>query len=267
MTDSGLAATLEGHSVAEMTEFAYLAQKLFPAHHVALQRIATGVAVCGGGVIPFSEAVGIDTQYLPTEEEIDLLDTFYDRCMGPHSVAVCSCGSDGLERMLAGRGWVATDREDVLVLELGDEHALAGTTPKGVAEVAAHERDAWAKGVVTGFCDGYPSEAHLRFARVLAARSDFIAYWVVADGAPIATGEMQLRGEYARFAADTTMPQYRGQGLQRQLQGARLARAMREGCRYAVAEAQPGSASHRNYQRLGFEMAYSRLWMSKGVPS
>lgn len=266
-TDSGLATTLEGHSAAEMAEFAQLAHELFPAHGVALAAVSTGVAIRGGGVIPFSEAVGIGTHSLPAEEDLDLLEAFYDRYAGPLSVAVTSSGPEGLERMLVRRGWKATDSEDVLVRELDDKGERLESLPDGVGEVAPHEREAWAQCVVAGFCDGQPSDKHRRFARVLAARPDVIAYWVLANGSPVATGELLLRGEYAWFSADATMPQHRGQGLQERLQRARLERAMREGCRYAVAEARPDSVSHRNYQRLGFSVAYTRLWMSRDISS
>jgi hypothetical protein len=43
----------------------------------------------------------------------------------------------------------------------------------------------------------------------------------------------------------------------------RLREAVEAGCEYATAGTQPGSISQRNYQRLGFEVAYSKITMVK----
>ncbi len=264
LTDPHLVETLEEYSVAEMSQFAHLAQELFPGHGVALREVSTGVAVCGGTVIPFSEAVGTGIKGVPTDTHLDLLEAFYDDCAGPVSVAVVSPGVEGYPQRLAQRGWRPDGFEDVLVREI-DGSCLIPHGSSVVSRVEEHERSQWAEQVVTGFADGSPSETHMRFARVLAARRELMAFWVLKQDGPAATGELVVSGEWAWLAADTTKPQYRRQGLQEALQRARLDRAAREGCRYAAAEARPGSISHRNYQRLGFAVAYTRLWMSKGV--
>jgi hypothetical protein len=41
----------------------------------------------------------------------------------------------------------------------------------------------------------------------------------------------------------------------------RLRKAAADGCELASASTQPGTTSQRNYQRLGFHVAYSKLSM------
>jgi GNAT superfamily N-acetyltransferase len=51
---------------------------------------------------------------------------------------------------------------------------------------------------------------------------------------------------------------FRRRGVQSALLAARLAWAVEQGCDLAVSFARPGSISHRNIERNGFRVAYTR---------
>ena len=78
----------------------------------------------------------------------------------------------------------------------------------------------------------------------------------LAGGAAVA-----IHAGLATLFADSTIPAYRRRGIHRELISARLNEALAQGCDLATASAMPGSASQRNYERLGFEVAYTRLTM------
>ena len=59
--------------------------------------------------------------------------------------------------------------------------------------------------------------------------------------------------------ADATIARYRRLGLQRELIAARLNEALALGCDLVTASTLPGSASQRNYERMGFEVVYTRV--------
>ncbi len=67
----------------------------------------------------------------------------------------------------------------------------------------------------------------------------------------------------ALLAGDGTLPAWRGQGLQQVLIRDRVGRAWRQGIEWCHAEVLPGSASHRNYRRCGFEEVYPRIHYRK----
>jgi hypothetical protein len=47
--------------------------------------------------------------------------------------------------------------------------------------------------------------------------------------------------------------------LHRELISARLYEALAQGCDLATASTLPGSGSQRNYERLGFEVVYTKI--------
>lgn len=67
----------------------------------------------------------------------------------------------------------------------------------------------------------------------------------------------------ATFFADATLSRFRGLGLQSALIQARVTAALAQGADMATATAQPGSASHRNYERCGFRVAYTKMNMQR----
>ena len=67
-----------------------------------------------------------------------------------------------------------------------------------------------------------------------------------------------MRGGLATLFADGTMLGFRGAGLQGALIRERLRSAVEEGCDLATASTLPGSVSQRNYERNGFQVAYTK---------
>ena len=78
------------------------------------------------------------------------------------------------------------------------------------------------------------------------------------ENKPIATGVVFIGEKVALLAGASTVPEARRQGAQSALLEARLKVAISQGCDLAMMCALPGSASQRNAQRNGFQIAYTR---------
>ena len=67
----------------------------------------------------------------------------------------------------------------------------------------------------------------------------------------------------AQLTGAGTLPAFRRRGVQKALARTRLQDARAAGCLYAVVTTQPGSTSHANMQRTGFDLAYTRAVLVK----
>lgn len=81
---------------------------------------------------------------------------------------------------------------------------------------------------------------------------------------PSAAGaQLDIRDSLAIFQCDGTIQPARGHGLQNKLIRHRLSLAAQAGCDLATADVTPGSQSQRNYERHGFQVAYTKVTMLK----
>ena len=96
--------------------------------------------------------------------------------------------------------------------------------------------------------------AHVKHAHCYVAYVDGNA---AGSAAMFALPEKKIAG---LFGAGTR-PAFRNRGVQTALLNRRLADAAKMGCEIAIVTTQPGSASHRNVARRGFELLYTKISM------
>jgi len=72
-----------------------------------------------------------------------------------------------------------------------------------------------------------------------------------------------LHGHLAAFFSSSTRLPFRGRGIQNGLVATRLKAAASAGCTTASVLATPGSVSHRNLERAGFRVAYTRSTLQR----
>jgi GNAT superfamily N-acetyltransferase len=82
-------------------------------------------------------------------------------------------------------------------------------------------------------------------------------------GEPAAGAALTIRGGLATLFADSTVVRFRRQGFHRELIQARINEALAQGCDLATASTLPGGASQRNYERLGFQVAYTKVTLTR----
>jgi N-acetylglutamate synthase-like GNAT family acetyltransferase len=102
----------------------------------------------------------------------------------------------------------------------------------------------------------YQTEGAVTFAAVI---ENDIENKIVACGAGLVIPEHRI---FAICGAGT-MAEYRGRGLQTALLRARSQTAAKAGCEYAAVVTQGGTTSQRNCERLGFQVAYSKVTVVK----
>ena len=113
--------------------------------------------------------------------------------------------------------------------------------------------------------------AHEEFCRELITaalpdmtQADGFSCWLArVDGEPAGAANLRLMDGLAQFCGAATLPAFRRRGVQTSLVSARLADAAEHGCDVAVVTVQPGSRSHQNVQRRGFELLYARAILNR----
>lgn len=86
----------------------------------------------------------------------------------------------------------------------------------------------------------------------------YIAY---KQEVPVGIAVLNVQGELATLATAATLPNYRNMGVQSVLLQKRIETAIEKGARYITSEATYGSGSHRNMERAGLKLAYTKsIW-------
>jgi GNAT superfamily N-acetyltransferase len=133
--------------------------------------------------------------------------------------------------------------------------------PSGVSVrvSAPDEAKLWTETVAQGFAEHYPvTPLMLDVMEGFYGRRDGCFFLAFVDGNVAGgAGAFANHGVGGLFGA-STLPAFRRRGVQAALLAARLAWARERGCDLAVSFARPGSISHRNIERHGFRVAYTR---------
>jgi GNAT superfamily N-acetyltransferase len=219
-----------------------------------------GVAVFLGAESPLTHAVGVGLSGPLREAELIALEAFFRGRGAAVSFELSPLADPGLFEALGERGYRATEFNNVLVRRLeGFEIALAAR----VRRAQANEADIWAHTLGEGFFEKAElTEAEMDIGRDLFGMPGAICYLASVDGEPAAGAAMTIRDGLATLCADGTLGRFRRRGLQSELIVARLNEAAARGCDLATASTLPGSQSQRNYERLGFQVAYTKLTLT-----
>ncbi|MFH0916984.1 MAG: GNAT family N-acetyltransferase [bacterium] len=275
--DHALARRLEGLIRAELPRLAEAARMAFPQVPAECIDVADGVALWLGEDSPVNLAAGLGMCGPVSDAELERLEAFYHERGAEAVISLCPMAERSLLQSLGRRGWQASEFEHLLVLELGERspsgRSSAGASPPrgdprpDVRVCMPEEREAWARTAARGFSDGAPPErGHEEFGRIMVEREEAILVLAWVDGQPAGTGSLVIDGAVGWLSGDSTLPQYRRQGIQQAIQRYRIQLAADAGCDLAVTEAAPGGASQRNMERLGFRVAYTHVEFVKSRP-
>jgi GNAT superfamily N-acetyltransferase len=224
--------------------------------------IAGGSAIFVGAESPLTQAVGVGLCGHVTPGEIDALEEFFGERGAAVSIDLCPLADPPMLETLSARGYRPTEFNNVLVKALGGGEIVL--TPR-VRRAIACEEDSWSHAVGRGFFEQPDlTTEEMDVGRAIFAMPGAMCYLAVAEsGEPAGGGALAVHNGLATLFADSTIPAYRRLGLHRELIAARLNEAIARGCDLATASTQPGSASQRNYERLGFEVVYTKVTMVK----
>jgi GNAT superfamily N-acetyltransferase len=105
--------------------------------------------------------------------------------------------------------------------------------------------------------DEFPAVA-IEAAQRDSAAAGLTRYAAFRDGVLAGGAEFRAVEGIAQLAGAGTAPAHRRHGIQSAMLSARLSDARTAGCDVAVIVTQPGSKSHHNAQRRGFDLLYTR---------
>jgi GNAT superfamily N-acetyltransferase len=224
----------------------------------AVLEMAGGWVIFAGGASPLTQAVGIGLHGPLCQADLDAIESFLARRGARVSLDICPLADPTLVEMLGARGYHPTEFNNVLVRPLAGAEVVF--TPR-VRRAMAGERDLWSHTVGRGFFEQLElTTAEMDVGRSIFAMPEALCYLASEEnGQPAAGGAAAVRDGLAILFADSTIEQYRRRGLHRELIAARLNEALARGCDLATASTSPGSASQRNYERMGFRVAYTKV--------
>ena len=224
----------------------------------AILEVAGGVAVFAGAESPTTEAMAIGLNGPVSPAEIDRLESFFRSRGARVSIDLCPLADPGLLEQLGSRAYRPVEFNCVLVRRLtGDEFQPA----RHARRILPEEAERWCRTVGLGFFEQPDlSQEEMDVGRAICSMPGALCYLASAeDGEARAGGAMAVDQRLATLFADSTTVPYRRRGFQRELIAARLEEALAQGCDLAAAMVAPGSASQRNYERAGFQVAYTKI--------
>ena len=227
----------------------------------AALEVAGGWAIFAGADSPLTNAVGIGLNGAVGEAEIDALEAFFQRRGAGVTIDLCPLADPGLLDALCQRGYRPTGFNNVLVKRLaGMETAYTPRTRRARPD----EADLWAHTVGRGFFERPDlSMEEMDVGRAIFAMPGAACYLAAADnGEPAGGAASAIYDGLATLFADSTITRFRCLGLHRELIAARLNDAVGQGCDLATASTEPGTTSQRNYERMGFEVVYTKVTLT-----
>lgn len=229
----------------------------------AMMRVAGGLATFTGVDSPITQAVAMGLEGPVTAEDMDKLEEFFFSRGAAVNIEMCPMADGSLMELLGKRGHRVIEFSNVCFMELGEKDKAGVKLPKGVEvrKVGREESRLWARTVMQGFATEAIalSEDLVDVMVALGARGTVECLLVTVNGEPAGGAAVAIdKGMGGCFGA-STLPAFRRRGIQMALLDLRLSEAARRGCDMAMCIAQPGSASHRNLERRGFRVAYTRV--------
>lgn len=266
--DFELARRIEMAEAAAMRACAEAALRLHPEHPIALAEIAGGIAAFAGKDSPLTQAIGVGFDGPVSDADLDQLEEFFRSRGAATAMEICPLVDMSLYQALAKRGYHLAEVSNVLVLDLGVARLDSGADGKAIVNgalvrrAACSEAQLWAFTVAQGFAEHFPvTQSILDVMLGFFYREDAACFLAFINGDVAGGGAVAAHGKVGGLFGASTLPKSRRRGVQSALLASRLAWAVEHGCDLAVSIALPGSISHRNIERFGFRVAYTRTKM------
>lgn len=267
MIDHALAQRIEIAEAIAGRAFALAARAANPAGGAAAEPHCGGWALYSGAGSPVNQALGIGLEGPVEAAAFEALERFFFERGEPAIYEVCPFSDPSLLPLLAERGYRMTELSQVLFRPI--EGFVPDPHPAGleVSRAASEEALLWSRIVANGFFEGQEAPAEIVQIMAGMAAAEATTSWIVrSEGVPAGGGSVQQAEGVALFAGQSTIPEYRGRGIQSALIREGLAYAKTCGADLAAAMTLPGSGSQRNFERAGFLVAYTRVKVQRDAP-
>ncbi|CEL11836.1 hypothetical protein ASPCAL14932 [Aspergillus calidoustus] len=268
----------------EVAEVAFInaqiqgARQLFPKDGFLAESIGGGVAAVTkpsfGRKLNHVAGFGMDGPV--TDKDLGTIQRLYEKIGVPPEINLCPFAHPSASEVLKARGYQICAEMNVYAISLPDYKtesedgaAANGSQPSDnaseiiISHVSPEEHSTFIKLSSAGFQAGNPeSDLFHTLAATATIRPDTTLYFARINGQIAGTGGMALLdtplGRVAELYIDSTVPDFRGKGIQSALLKARLAEAKNSGCELAAVTTWPTGTSARNVERAGFRLAYKK---------
>ena len=252
-SDRLLATRLEKAEAANGLAMARLAVEIMP--DAAFESLAGGTAIFAGLGSPMTHALGIGLNGRVSEEEMERLEAFYRERGSPCLLDLCPMADDSVISFVQSRPYRVIEFNNVLARPIRPEETFERSSSLRLA--FPDEKRQWSRVMSQGFAEYVPvveSQVDL-----MAATCRHAQCWFAGEDEPVGGAAMSVQDRVALFLGDAILTGARRKGWQSLLIRERLAAAQGAGCDLAMVSVLPGSASHRNYERAGFQLIYMRI--------
>lgn len=269
LLDLSLARRVEMAEAEASVDAAHALRKLRPESGAYVERISGGVAIFCGVNSPLTQVIGLGLDGPVSSEDLDRLEQCYFARGDGVRVELCPLAHSSVPAEFGKRNYRVIEFSNVMARAItkGDRWADPGSGVTTERLEPAHV-ELWTRTVAQGFAEQYPITPELlEVMQVFATTPRAECYLARVNGNVAGGGTLALRDGVAGLFGSSTLPEFRGRGVQTALLNTRLRRAGEAGCDLAMCIAQPGSTSARNVLRARFETLYTRVKFEKARPA
>lgn len=263
--DQSLARRLEGVEARGFADYAVAQNFLRPEVGSEVILSAGGFMAYAGRESPLSRALGLGLRGPMTAAEMDEIEEFYRRRGMLSRVELCPLSDESLRELLNERGYQIEDLNNIWFKPLHESDSFPRVNDEVLTRKAVEgEETLWVETVSRGFVEreeDLPKQMEIAAPFFHQAGTSCFLAWT--EGKAVGGGAVAVIGKTAGLFSASTLPKWRGRGVQTALLQARLKYALDAGCDLATIKTAPGSDSQRNVQRAGFSLAYTKLVMVK----
>ena len=230
-----------------------------------------GLALYSKPGSPLNKVLGLGLAGPVADEDLDRIERFYRDHASPAQIELCPLAYVDVAARLCMRGFVIQGFESQIARVPGPLPAL----PPGVrVTLAASEQDdLWCRVVAEGFgaaeahVGGGPEQETFSTEKLIEMMAQFRhpgirGYIAWIDGRPAGGGSSWMLDGVLGIAGTSTLPEYRRRGVQTALALQAMLDAPDSG-ELITATTAPGSTSQRTFERLGFQLLYTRTILVK----
>jgi GNAT superfamily N-acetyltransferase len=256
-----LARRLENFLCGWSVEFAQSQATLFPETGACAVQVGGGAALYAGISSPITKACGIGMNGPVSSADMDKLHDFYSARGVDAVVDVCPFADQSFIDQLNERGYRIGYFLNMWIRDLPGA-PLPELAPGRVVvrQVTAGQSELWIRTVAKGFEETKnPDPADMIIPRSLWPNST--CFLALLDVEAVGGGAMSVVDDTAYFYSVSTVRSFRRLGIQAAVMQALIRHAAGAGCGLATVMTDAGGASHRNMERQGFRLAYTRMTM------
>ncbi len=268
LSDKDLSQRLERTEAQANIDFVETRNRLQPEHGAAWIEVGGAFAMFDGVESPLTQTfcLGLFDEIQPSH--LDQIEAFFKNRSAPVFHEVSPLAHPSLMPLMNERGYHPVELSSIMCCELPYIGPVGSRTNPDITTrvISPDEAELWAATSAAGWAAEHEElgEFMLKFGRISALCEGAFPYLAELEGKPISTGMLFIYEDVCILAGTSTIPASRNRGAQNALLRDRLTLAADRGCTLAMMGASPGSASQKNAQRNGFNIAYTRTkWQLK----